>query len=243
MTQQYIQHNGKKYEVKEPTIAMWANVMKLKDILEPEELNIRLISEITGMSKEDIMSCDAKNIQKIGEIIYRLMNMETKEVQMKIELNGVKYEMTDFYKISFGQFVDIDSFLSKDETYKVSNLNELAAYLYIEEGKKYGEIDFKKKIEEFKDLPVKYVEGAVFFLLSLGKGLQQLTQVYSKSKFLWMMMKVRMALLNIGDGTLQYLTWPKTWSGRLTMLLLSPLLLVSIILHILWISIKSKKKI
>lgn len=242
MTEQFIQHNGKKYEVKEPTIAMWSNVMKLKDILDPIELNVRFITELTGMSRQEVEECDAKNVQRIGSIIGAYMEASTKEVQMKIMLNGKNYEMVDLSKISFGQFVDIDTFLSKDENYRIQNLNELAAYLYIEEGKKYGEQDFKKNIEEFKQLPVKYVEGAVFFLLSLGKGLQQLTQVYSKSKFLWMTMKLRIALLNIGDGILPYLIWPKTWYGKLTMLLLSPLLLVSIILHISWILIKNKKR-
>jgi hypothetical protein len=41
----YIEHNGKQYEVKEPTINTWKNVMIFKDLLDEEEMSIKMIAE------------------------------------------------------------------------------------------------------------------------------------------------------------------------------------------------------
>jgi hypothetical protein len=87
----------------------------------------------------------------------------------------------------------------KDESYKVANLNELAAYLYTEKGKKYGETNFKKNIENFKQLPFKYIEGAIFFLWILERGLQGLSEVYSKNKWMWRMAKILIIFQSFGD--------------------------------------------
>lgn len=241
MKELVLKFDGKRIEVKEPTIKMWVDVMKFRDILDEDDLNIRMLSMATGLSIEEIKQTDALSMRVAADAVYRFINQEQKKLFKNIEHNDKKYVLVDVHKMSFGQFVDIDTFLQKDEGYRISNLNELAAYLYTEEGKKYGETDFTKQIEEFKTLPVKYVEGAIFFLLNLGVASQQLTHLYSQNKFIWMMMMMRIRLDNIGDGMLRYLRLPKTKFGKLTMLLISPLLVVSIILHILWTSINKLK--
>ena len=234
MKELVLKYDGKKLKVQEPTIQMWTDVMKFRDILDEDELNMKMLSMATGLTIEEIRDTDVMSMRLAADAVYRFLNQESKKLFKHIEHNGKNYVLVDVHKMSFGQFVDIDTFLSKDESYRVSNLNELAAYLYVEEGKQYGETDFKEKIEDFKTLPIKYVEGAIFFLLNLGSASQQLTQLYSKSKLLWMMMMTRIRLASIGDGILPYLRLPKTKSGKLIMLLISPLLVVSIILHILW---------
>ena len=111
-----------------------------------------------------------------------------------------------------------------------------------EEGVEYGVSDFKARIEAFKDLEVKYVESALFFLANLAEASQSLTQLYSKSKWLWRIMKIRIALMIIGDGITQLVHSQKTKFGRLIMWLISPLLGLSIISVTLWTSIRKKKK-
>ena len=159
----FIDYNGTKYEVKEPTISMWMDIMKLKDILDEQEMYVRMISKVTGIKESQIMEEDASTIRRVGNELYKFMNQDQKTLFKSIELFGVKYNFVDVTKISFGQFVDIDTFLNKEESYRVSNLQELAAYLYTEDGIKYGESDFKARIEVMKELPIKYLEGAVFF--------------------------------------------------------------------------------
>lgn len=238
----YIEHEGKKYEVKEPTIDVWKNVMIFKDLLDEEEMYIKMIAEVTGLSMKEVKSADALEIRIAGDKLWRHLNQESKQLFKTIEHNGITYNLVDVGKISFGQFVDIDSFMKKDEAYKIANLNELAAYLYCEEGVEYGSSNIKKRIEEFKTLPVKYIEGAVFFLLNLGKGLQELIQLYSKSKLMWWTMRLRIALASFGDGMQQLVSSQKTKFGKLIVLLTFPLWLVLITLLFLWMLIKRMKK-
>ena len=237
----YIEHNGKQYEVKEPTINTWKNVMIFKDLLDEEEMSVKMIAEVTGLSVKEVKEADALEIRIAGDKLWRYLNQESKQLHKTIEHNGVLYDLVDVNKISFGQFVDIDTFMKKDESYKIANLNELAAYLYCEQDVKYGDSDIKKRIEDFKNLKVKYIEGAVFFLLSLGRGLHELTLLYSKSKTMWWMMRTRIALASFGDGMQQLLSSQKTKFGKLMVLLTFPLWLVSIIFLFLWMLITRKR--
>lgn len=236
----HIEYKGKRYEVKEPTIDIWKNIMVFKDILDEQEMYVKLIAETTGLSVGQIKEADAADIIIAGDKLWRHLNQETKELYQHIEHKGITYTLVDVSKISFGQFVDIDTFLKKDESYKISNLNELAAYLYCESGQTYSQSNFTKRIEAFKDLPVKYIESAIFFLVILAEASQQITVLSSKSRIWLEMMKVRMGFMSFMGGIRQYLSLPKTKSGKLIMLLLSPLWLVSIILLTSWISIKKK---
>jgi hypothetical protein len=237
----FIKYKNKKYELNEPTIKNWSEAMKFKDILEPDELYIKMIEVMTGLSKEEINEISVAEISKVGSTLYHYLNQENKELSHRVILDGVVYKLVDISKISFGQFVDIDTFLKKEEAYRIANLNELAAYLYCEEGLDYSQSDFAKRIEIMKNLPVKYIESSLFFLSSLEKGLQNLTLHSSKNKLMWEIMRLRTALGVFGDGMRSLVTLPKTKFGKLMGLLLSPLYLVSIICLTLWTLIVKKK--
>lgn len=235
MTTQYIEYRRKKYEVKEPTIRDWSEIMRLKDLLDERELHFKLLERITGMPQDVMMSAKATDVKKIGDQLYQYLNLESKQLFQEFEHKGKTFRLVNVSKITFGQFVDVDTFLSKDENYRVANLHELAAYLYNEvvDGKviKYGDIDFVKQGEEFKDLPIKYLEGAIFFLSTLGKASQGLTLIYSQKKWLWMMMIGQIHLGHIGDGISRLVSWLKRKFGKLIKLLVSPLRRVSITLR------------
>jgi len=231
----------KTFEVNEPTIREFCDVMKLKDILSEDELNVRLIEKVTGMSHEEVMDMDASTIQKIGSTLFTHYNKESKKLTHSFELNGITYKFMDVNTISFGQFVDIDTFLKKDEGYRIANLNELMAYMYCEEGTKYSESNFKKRIEEMLDAPSHIVEGALFFLLNLERGLYEIMELSSKSPLMFQMMKLRIAFQSFGATTKLSRYLLKTKFGRLTLLLLWVLLLPLIICLTLLTSITRKK--
>jgi hypothetical protein len=242
MSKAYIEYNNKKYPIRELTIEMWANIMKFKNILDQVDLYVKMIADMTGLTTEQVRDGDANELVKCGELLYSFINQESKQVYNTIKHNDVEYELADFGNISFGQFVDIDSFIMKDEAYKIANLNELASYLYTEKGKKYGETDFKKSIENFKTLPMKYVEGAVFFLWTLEKELFGLSQVYSKNKWIVRGVRILLIFLNFGATISGLLNSQRTKFGKLTVLLVSPLFFVSTICRSLVIYIRNKIK-
>jgi hypothetical protein len=242
MIEHVIEYDGKKYSVKEPTIRTWAEVMKLKDILDEGELFVKIIELTTGLTHEDIMRADASQVTKVGEQVLSIVTGSNKKVVTTFEYEGVEYQFLDIQNLSFGQYIDIETFLSKDENYRVQNLNELAAYLYIEKGSKYGENPISKRADKFKDLPIKYMEGSVFFLLSTANLSAELTRIYSNSKTLKLVMKLKIISRLIGVGIQRSALLLKTKFGYFGMLLIYPLLSVSIILLTLWTLIKSKKK-
>lgn len=240
--EQYITYKGKKFEIKEPTILNYGNVMKLRDLLDDQELYIKMICELTNLTREQVMDATPDEITKVGEIINQYFGNANKEIFYSIDYKGVKYDLVDVYKISFGQFVDIDTFLQKEESYKLNNLNELAAYLYLENGKTYSEIDFRKQKEIFQELPMKYLEGAIFFLVNLGLILAPLTEIYSRSKFLWGMTKLILLFQLTGDGIPPYPISVKTKFGKFLKLLTYPLWLALTIWPFLWTWLKKKIK-
>jgi hypothetical protein len=242
--EQFIIYKDKKYPIKEPTILNYANVMKLRDLLSEEELYIRVICELTELSREQILEAPADQFKIVGETIERYFSAANKEVFYNIKFKDVEYSMIDIYNISFGQFVDIDTFLNKEESYKLNNLNELASYLYLEKGKTYSEIDFRKQKEIFADLPMKYLEGAIFFLANSGLILAPLMETYSRNKFQWVILKTILIFQLIGVGIPRYPISPKTGFGKFLKLLTYPLWLVSITLRIslMWIGKKIKNR-
>jgi hypothetical protein len=236
-----ITSKSKNYEVKEPTIKEFCDVMKLKDILTEDELHVRLIEKSIGMSHDEVMELDAFTIQKIGSVLFAHFNKESKKLTPSFELNGVTYKFLDIHNITFGQFVDIDSYLKKDEGYRVANLNELMAYMYCEDGMKYSESNFKQRIEIMNQAPAHIVEGSLFFLLSLERGLSEIMALYSKSPLMYQMMRLRIVLASFGGTIKSLVSLRKTKFGKLISSLILVLLLPLIICLTLLTSIMKKK--
>jgi hypothetical protein len=241
MTTQFIEHKGKKYPIKEPTIKVWADVMKLQGILDEQEMFVKILEISTGLTQEEILSADPAEILVAGKQVSSFLNQQDKKVVKEFIHNGVEYEFLDIGDLTFGQFIDIDTFLTKDETYRAQNLNELAAYLYTEKGKKYGETKIKKRIKDFEDLPIKYLEGSVFFLLSSAKLSAEITTLYSQSRLLWTIMKLKIVFRLIGAGIQQSAHYAKIKLGTLITFLIYPFISVSIIYLTLKTLLKKKK--
>lgn len=241
MVENVIEYNGKKYPIKEPTIRTWTEVIKMKDMMEESQLYIKVLELTTGLTEEQIMESDVSKIKEIGEKVYKIVNGSNKKVVQHFVFDGQEYEFLDIHNLSFGQYIDIDTFLSKNESYRIQNLSQLAAYLYREKGTKYGDKNIQERIKKFEDLPIKYLEGSVFFLLSIARASEKLTQIYSQSSLLARMMKAKIIFLLIGDGIKRLARSVKTKYGYLIMLLTYPLFSASIIFHTLWISIRNRK--
>lgn len=241
MIEHVIEYNGKKYPVKEPTIKTWTEMMRLRDVLDEGELFIKVIELTTGLSREEILAADATQVKKVGEQVLEIMTNSNKKVVNTFTHQEIEYEFLDISNLTFGQFIDIDTFLSKDENYRKQNLAELAAYMYIEKGTKYGDKNIQHRIKQMEDLPMKYMEGAVFFLLNIARASGELTKIYSQSKMLRVLMKTKIVFRLIGVGIQQSARSLRTRFGFLIMCLLYPWLSVSIISRSLWTTIRNKK--
>jgi len=242
MSDLYITHNNKRHKVREATIQTWSEIMKYRDLMDETDMFVKTIELLTDIPREEILKADAEEVYAAGQIILSQLNTERNKVFSSIKHKGVEYDFIDINDISFGQFIDIDTFLQKDENYKQRNLNELAAYLYTEKGQKYGDTPVSSRKTAFEDLPMRYLEGAVFFLASSARTSEMLTLIYSQSKMLRVMARIKIISVLIGDGIVQSVRSVKIKYGFLTALLAFPLFSVSIICLTLWTLIKNSVK-
>jgi hypothetical protein len=219
MDKHIITYEGKDYEVKEPTIEMWTRLGVLKDILDEGEFLIKVISEATGLKDKEIKQADWYDIMTVGTNLTDYLINQTSDFHNEFVFKDVKYRFIDLPNLTFGEFIDIDSFITKPEIERKSQLNMLMALFYREVGEdgkivKYDGGLVAERAELFKKLPIKYVHGALGFFLLLEKTLLEPSPKFlTRVKWIQMKMKVeRMkakVLRSIGVG-LEYLQFWRT---------------------------------
>lgn len=211
MIKQTITYQDKEYVVEEPSIDLWVKLDLYKDILSEDKFILKIISESTGLSEKDILQADWFDIVQVANgLTEYLMNIQDK-FHNEFEFEGVKYKFIDLPNLTFGEFIDIDSFLQKNEAERKSQLNFLMALFYreVDENgkiKKYAGEELPARAEKFKNLPVRYVHGAMSFFLLLEETLQKPSLKYLvKMKSKLMMKKLKKVknriLRSIGGGS------------------------------------------
>jgi hypothetical protein len=224
MMDNFITYQNKKYEITEPTIEQWSKLMALQEWTEEQEFAVKLLSFVTGLSEVEIENSDYEEILQATNKISATFLNESKKFRNEFEFNGKKYKFLDLPNLTFGEFVDIDSFLSKPANEKKTQLNLLMAMLYREVDKHGMYVPYDSRLipikaEEFKKLPVKYVNGASSFFLRLGKISQGSLRIslWNRMKIglrmTWMLVK-SVALISIGVGWVRFSNWLTRISRR-----------------------------
>jgi len=178
MIKHTITYEDKEYVVNEPSIQIWTKLDFYKDILDDNDFVIKIISESTGLTEDQIMQADWFDILQVASGLSELLLNINDDFHSDFEFDGVKYKFIDLPNLTFGEFIDIDSFLQKNEAERKNQLNFLMALFYREVGedgkmvKNDGEL-LQARAEKFKNLPVRYVHGALGFFLRLEKILQK----------------------------------------------------------------------
>jgi hypothetical protein len=198
-------YKNKQYQVEEPTVEMWSKLTLLQEWTDEREFCIKLLSFITGLTEEDIENSDY------------------------MEVNGKKYRFLDLPNLTFGEFIDIDTYLTKEPHEKKKDMPLLMAMLYREldengNYKPYNSKELQVKAEEFKKLPIKYVRGATNFFFHLEKTLSGNFQAsfWEKlrltGKMIWILVKF-VPLISFGVGSLLLFRWRTKILQRLKRLL------------------------
>lgn len=219
-----ITYNDVVYEIPEPSISLWVKLDLYKDILTEDKFVLKIIQESTSLKEEDIMQADWFDIVQVANSLTEMLLKINDTFHPEFEYKGIKYKFIDLPNLTFGEFIDIDTFLQKNEAERKSQLNFLMALLYREvdeNGKvvKYDGSKVAERAEIFKSLPVKYVNGALSFFLRLEQILQKPTL-----RFLllvkWNQMKMKMnklkkkVLQSIGAGSAFSHLWRMKMSRR-----------------------------
>lgn len=178
MVQHTITYNDKVYKISEPSISLWVKLDFFKDILSEDKFVLKIIEESTGLTHDEIMQADWFDIVQVANGLTEMLLSIEDKFYNEFEFQEVKYKFIDLPKLSFGEFIDIDTFLQKSEAERKSQLSFLMALLYREvdeDGKivKYNADKVQERANKFKELPVKYVNGALSFFLRLEQTLQK----------------------------------------------------------------------
>jgi hypothetical protein len=224
MEKQYVKYKGKNYLINEPTIEDWSKIMILQEWSDEREFSTILLSQITGLSQEEIENADYQEILDAAQTISEYFLIDSSEFKNEFDFNGKKYRFLDLPNLKFGEFIDIDGFLTKPVIEKKKEMNLLMAMLYREVGEDgnylpYDSSKVQLRAEEFKKLPVKYVNGASSFFLRLGRISQGNTTLsfWSKVKMMTRMIYLSvkfLLLIGFGVGLALLLRLPTKISQR-----------------------------
>jgi hypothetical protein len=225
MEKHVITHNGKDYIVNEPTIEQWIKLVGMKDWEDELEFGTRLIQEMTGLTKKEIQQSDWYNIISVSQNISNTILQQSKEFHKEFEFEGVKYRFIDLPNLTFGEFVDIDSILSKPDIERQRQIHVLMAMLYREvddKGKltEYDGSKIQERSEKFKKLPVRYVNGATTFFFLIERVLQSssplssLKRLTMRLRVIWKLSSM-MISVSFGVGFRLWFNWLKKTSRRL----------------------------
>lgn len=202
--QVFISYNGNDYEVKRPTLNMWSKLQLFKEIEDERQFMISLIGIATGMSDDEIKSADWSSIKEATEFLSTYFLEVEQRFYKEFEFKGVKYQFLDLNNLTFGEFIDIDDFLNKDESYRKGNMNMFMALLYrpVENGVigKYNTQEVQKRAELFKELDLKYLQGALLFFLTLETTLHAHIHYSLRNKVRLMLSIPHKTFLGIGAG-------------------------------------------
>ena len=151
-------------------------------------------------------------VAKLSTEISTFLTESGDKFYQEFSFNNKNYRFLDLPNLTFGEFIDIDTYLSKESHEKKKEMPLMMAMLYREIDEKgnykpYNSKELQGKAEEFKKLPVKYVRGATNFFFHLDRTLQGSFRVSSwvklklMVKMTWTLVKF-VPLISFGVGSL-----------------------------------------
>jgi hypothetical protein len=210
-------YKGKEYEIDEPTVEMWSKLVLLQEWTDEREFCVKLISFTTGLTEEEVENSDYIEVVKIANEISVFLSESGDKFYNEFSFNNKNYRFLDLPNLTFGEFIDIDTYLSKEPHEKKKEMPLMMAMLYRELDEKgnykpYNSRELQAKAEEFKKLPVKYVRGATNFFFHLEKTLQGNFQasfwqnLKLMAKMIWILVKF-IPLIGFGVGSVLLFKW------------------------------------
>lgn len=162
-------------------IENYVKLFNIKDFFDDDYFEIKLISIVTGAKSDDIMVMNHSTIKNVANHIMSILPTTKFVFEDSFEIDGVEYGFIPEYKnMTFAEFVDLDTMLTKKPDEIMNNLHIIAAMMFRPIKSKKSKHNYK--IEEYnpdtideraelfkKKLDVKYVLGGKFFFSKSAK--------------------------------------------------------------------------
>ena len=195
---------GKEYKIEEYlTIENYVKIFKVKDLFEDNYLKAKVINLLTDCPMNDLLESENHYIDFLATSIFAMVPRPPFVLTDRFELDGVHYGYLPSYKeITFAEFVDLDTLLTKkpDEIMEMSHI--IAAIMYrpiiSEKSKhnfkieKYNQDTLEERAQLFKKkLDVRYLLGGQFFFINFVNNSSNFTRLSLKQriKMEWIVLK------------------------------------------------------
>lgn len=164
------------------TVGDYVKIFKVKDLFTDEYFAVKLISIVTGAPMELLMKTNREVVNHLSSEILKILPQEKPLFHDRFELNGVQYGfIPSWKKMTFGEFADLDTLMTKKQEEYLDYLHIITAILYRPITKQKSEHKFEieeytqhtldDRAELFRDeLDVKYMLGSQFFFTLFARN-------------------------------------------------------------------------
>lgn len=209
--------DGKDYHIPEYlTIGDYVKIYKVKDLFSEDYFQAKLINIVTGAPVDVLMKSEKGKVISLSELIIDLIPFKKPMFESRFVLDKVEYGfIPDWKKLSFAEFADLDTLMTKKPEEILDYIHIITAILYrpITKSKSFTkyeieEYDYFKtneRAELFKNkLNIEVYLGSQFFFTLFVRNYLNRTQISSTNlnlieqiKLMWIMLKIwRMTKLN-----------------------------------------------
>jgi hypothetical protein len=185
------------------SIGDYMKIFKVKDLFEDEYMKAKVVNLVTGCPMETLLEAENHKVDFLATTIFSLLPQPPYQLIDRFELDGVHYGYLPSYKeISFGEFIDLDTLLTKKPEEIMENYHIITAMMYRPIVSQKSEHNFK--IEKYnvdtledradlfrKRLDIKFALGGQFFFTNFAKIYTNFTPLSLKQKMKreWMALK------------------------------------------------------
>lgn len=205
MKQVKFELDGVEYKVPQyMTVGNYIKFFKIKDLVNENYFAAKMISELTGAPYDKVMTADRDELYFLMNEIIKILPTDKPAFVNRFILDDVEYGfIPEWRKMSFGEFVDLDTLMTKKPLEMIDYLHVITAILYRpiikskSENKytieKYNSETMEERAELFKKkLDVEYAIGAQFFFTQFAKNYSNYTPISFKMWILisWIQIKL-----------------------------------------------------
>lgn len=226
--------NGIEYTLPEYlSVGDYTKIFKVKDLFEDDYLKAKVVNLLTDCPMDDLMDAENHKVEFLATTIFAMVPRPPYNFTDRFTLDGVEYGYLPSYKeITFGEFADLDTLLTKKPEEVMDYLHIIAAIMYrpivSQKSKhnfkieKYTQETMNDRAELFKNkLDVRFALGGQFFFINFGKTYLNYTprslkwrimREWEIAKFLWQNRTLiwNLLLKKDLDGMSSLIEWHRT---------------------------------
>jgi hypothetical protein len=196
--------DGVEYELPDfISIGDYQKIFKVKDLFEDEYMKAKVVNLVTGCPMETLLEAENHKVDFLATTIFSLLPQPPYQLIDRFELDGVHYGYLPSYKeISFGEFIDLDTLLTRKPEEIMENYHIITAMMYRPIVSQKSEHNFKiekynvdtleDRADLFKNkLDIKFALGGQFFFTNFARTYTSFIplSLIQKMKREWMALK------------------------------------------------------